>query len=288
MDIPLRSRTTGRKLYPNTGAPRAFPNFNIVRKAAKNYKASHSRHAAPVLEKSDALQNIHTAPISNEPEASYWVHLTELPANCTGADIIAALAAIGPIGRVMSLKLSLPNKRHPRHAVASIQVYTTAAVFALSQPGTQEFFIVKNHQPHITIQTKDASDGEAALEDLPRDGPQYEGYPPSRVLVLRGPVGHSMMRVEALRRLFVLNDVDIKSGRVFFADGATDSVIVWPFLSWREQAKHAMTVLREKTSIPSIRYGRDPCEYPEDLLDMRALERLEGMKFTQWHEGLVV
>ncbi|CAN8095313.1 unnamed protein product [Discula destructiva] len=209
-----------------------------------------------------------------------WVHLSSLPADCTKTDVVKAIsaaAAIHPIGRVMAMTLTPPTPRHPDHATASVEFNTVAEARALLKRLQRGKLLVSGTMPYFRLQPKVVRDGESP--GWPVDGPQFNGYPPSRVLFIRGPVVHPMMRIEVLCSLLEKQGVSVESERVEVRaeDGGPDNkqacqtTILWYFCCWRYQARRAMTVLRSLTDL-GVFYGLDPCEYGIQGLDRRKLE----------------
>lgn len=192
-------------------------------------------------------------------KTSTYVHLSNLPADCTRGNVMEALVAAAPIGRVMAMTFTPPTPRHPDNALASIEFNTVIEAERLYRSKMEGKFLVKGVRPYVTLQPKTNADHDRL------DGPQYVGFPPSRVLFIRGLRSNPAMNVDKIRELLEFNDVDAEAESVQINRTGNTITILWKFLCWRYGARRAMTVLRANTTV-GVWYGLDPCEYAPGTL----------------------
>lgn len=200
-------------------------------------------------------------------------HVFPLPVDITIVDVITAMMAAGPTGRILNAKLYPPDKNHPDHSAALIEFNSFPEANRLLRLGKDSKFHVKGVVPVVKLQLK-GNQPEAALDHgpgrTPLDPAAAPKNLPSRVLVIKGRVADPRLQVFSLHSLFERHRIPLGTEHVVEKDNYDNSTrkVTWRFCSWRHQAAPALVALRKawgrNTEALEDRivtyYGNDPCD----------------------------
>lgn len=186
------------------------------------------------------------------------VQISDLPPQATIVDVLRAIAAVGPVGRIIDARLLRPS--HLRVGrTAFIELANDACAQRLGVLAFQgDLFVLRKKVWHCTLLVPTGRETQRPLPP-PRD-PRA-----TRVLVVDGPRGHRLMTTGALGEFFgrFIKDIETRneSYRVVDSTGGPDRVAIeWVFTSWRGAAVFAYKQLRREHPELTVTYGKDPCE----------------------------
>ncbi|CAK7199980.1 hypothetical protein SEUCBS139899_002668 [Sporothrix eucalyptigena] len=190
--------------------------------------------------------------------------LMGLPPQATVGDLLRAVAALGPTGRVFAASVNPPDpaRRLPL-AAAKISFFTRQQAERLkSQIDAGQL---------VMWDISGASSGSRSLtircawnrdKKPPRQCVQANEC---RVLRIRGPA--DVVNFEALTAYFdekfryELQDIKVVGGGT--TANAGEQTMEWRFASFQSQAIAAKMALNQERKMVRVEYGRDPCEWGE-------------------------
>lgn len=183
------------------------------------------------------------------------VQISDLPPQATIVDVLRAIAAVGPVGRIIDARLLLPSHLRVGRA-AFIELPNDACAQRLGLLLFQDNLnVLRKKLWHCILMVP------TGREQRPKPPPRDPGA--TRVLVVDGPRGHRLMTTGALGEFF--DSVGLKnktdSYRVVDSAGGPNRVAIeWVFTSWRRAAVFASRDLRRECPELTATYGKDPCE----------------------------
>lgn len=224
-----------------------------------------------------------------------FARIFNLATTTTLGDILGALAATAPVGRVLDIAWDRGGRARPfkgRDVRAAIVLFDhEAAVVDLMRlatqrrgvgaggDGVQEGFCVCGERPFVSVWTQRAFNGNV-------DAPEF-----SRVLVMQGSQDVPGFSEEELRALLLGNEAVVKAlgelgletEQVVTTDsGMGQRKIEWRFFSNQKQARVVLPIMRRYFYKElRIDFGPDPCwnekDYPRQRTSTRDVRHLAGL-----------